>query len=263
MGEDEVFRALADPTRRLLLDRLRERTGQSLGELCGEVGMTRQAVTQHLDVLESANLISTVRQGRQKLHYLNVVPLHEMQERWIGAFERPRLRTLRRVRRRAEEQAMADPNTFVYVTFIRSTPEVVWDALTDADLTADYWGHRNESDWEVGSPWQHVRPDGSGTADVVGTVLESVRPERLVITFGEPDGDPAAAARVTFEITPHHDIVRLQVTHQDLARPGDLELAAAGWSAVFANLKTLLETGRVLPQPPWEMHAHLREQQLR
>ena len=86
---DAVFKALADPTRRQLLDRLHERNGQTLGELCGALAMARQSATQHLGVLEAANLVSTVRRGREKLHYLNPVPLHEIQERWIDKFETP------------------------------------------------------------------------------------------------------------------------------------------------------------------------------
>ena len=93
---DLVFKALADPTRRYLLDLLHQQNGQTLGELCVRLDMTRQSATQHLAVLEAANLVSTVRRGREKLHYLNPVPLHEMQERWIDKFERPRLRVLAR-----------------------------------------------------------------------------------------------------------------------------------------------------------------------
>src|SRR5215216_7988021 len=144
---NDVFRALADPTRRRLLDRLHEANGQTLGELCEGIEMARQSTTQHLALLETANLVSTVRQGRRKLHYLNPVPLHEIQERWIDKFERPRLRALSGVRRRAEEDAMTDRPTFVYVTYLESTREAVWHALTDADLTAAYWGHSNVSDW--------------------------------------------------------------------------------------------------------------------
>src|SRR4051794_30179569 len=147
----EVFKALGDPTRRHLLDRLHERDGQTLGELCDGLRMTRQSATQHLSVLEAANLISSVRRGRERLHYLNPVPLHEIHERWIEKFERPRLRALGDVKRRAEEAAMADIPTYVYVTYIRSTPERIWEALTDADLTAGYWGHSNVSDWRPGS----------------------------------------------------------------------------------------------------------------
>lgn len=112
-----VFKALADPTRRLLLDRLFVVNGQSLGELCDSLDMSRQAVTQHLDALEDANLISTVRQGRSKLHYLNPVALEEIRERWINKFEVPRLNALSAVKRLAEE-AMADKPSFVYVTYL-------------------------------------------------------------------------------------------------------------------------------------------------
>jgi uncharacterized protein YndB with AHSA1/START domain/DNA-binding transcriptional ArsR family regulator len=252
---DKVFKALADQTRRYLLDLLRENNGQTLGELCRHVDMARQSVTQHVAVLEAANLISTVRRGREKLHYLNPVPLHDIQERWIDTFERPRLRTLSAVKRRAEETDMADKPTFVYVTYIESTPEKVWHALTDADLTAEYWGHSNVSDWQVGSPWEHRRTDGSGVVDVVGTVLESVVPKRLVMTFGPP-------SQVAFDIEPYGEIVRLTVTHENLGSQSDYEAVSIGWPAVLANLKSLLETGHVLPQSPWEMHAALRDAQM-
>jgi uncharacterized protein YndB with AHSA1/START domain/DNA-binding transcriptional ArsR family regulator len=250
---DAVFKALGDPTRRYLLDQLHERNGQTLGELCERVDMTRQSATQHLAVLEAANLISTVRHGREKLHYLNPVPLHEMQERWIDKFERPRLRALSTVKRRAEDN-MTDRPTFVYVTYIESTPEKVWHALTDADLTAEYWGHSNISDWQVGSSWEHRRTDGTRIADVVGTVVESISPTRLVTTWAAPDQDPAGeASRVTFDIQSYHDIVRLTVTHEGLSDDAERDAAAAGWAAVLSNLKTLIETGHALPQTPWQM----------
>ncbi|MGP4087572.1 ArsR/SmtB family transcription factor [Streptomyces sp. KR55] len=249
---DRVFKALADDTRRRLLDRLHERNGQTLGELCERIDMARQSVTQHLAVLEAANLVSTVRRGREKLHYLNPVPLHEIQERWIDKFERPRLSALGAVKRRAEE-AMTDKPTFVYVTYIASTPEKVWDALTDADLTAAYWGHSNVSDWQPGSRWEHVRTDGSGIADVVGTVTESERPTRLVTTWAAPEDESDADkhSRVTFDIQPHGDIVRLTVTHENLADEAERADTASGWAAVLSNLKSLLETGSPLPEEPW------------
>jgi len=250
---DQVFTALSDPTRRLLLDRLREDNGQTLGELCEHVDMARQSATQHLGVLEAANLVSTVRRGREKLHYLNPVPLHEIQERWIDNFERPRLRALSSVKRRAEE-AMAEKPTFVYVTYIESTPEKVWHALTDADVTAEYWGHSNVSDWQAGSRWEHQRTDGSGVADVVGTVVESAPPTRLVTTWAAPGADPSGEpSRVTFDVEPYGDIVRLTVTHEGLADEAERAEASSGWAAVLSNLKSLLETGHALPQAPWEM----------
>jgi uncharacterized protein YndB with AHSA1/START domain/DNA-binding transcriptional ArsR family regulator len=259
-----VFKALADPTRRQLLDRLHQRNGQTLGELCGSLAMARQSVSQHLAVLEAANLISTTWQGREKLHHLNPVPLHEVQERWIDKFETPRLRALSAVRQAAEEQHMTTtPPSYVYVTYIKATPDQVWQALTDADLTARYWGHRNVSDWQPGSTWQHLRTDGSGIADVTGTVVEVQRPERLVITFpGSDEQRDGTPSQVTFTIERHQDIVRLTVRHDDLPTDADRDAVAAGWPAVLANLKSLLETGDVLPQAPWEMHADLRDAQL-
>jgi uncharacterized protein YndB with AHSA1/START domain/DNA-binding transcriptional ArsR family regulator len=253
---DQVFKALADETRRLLLDRLREHAGQTLGELCARIDMARQSVSQHLAVLEAANLVSTVRQGREKLHYLNPVPLHELQERWIDQFERPRLSALGAVKRRAEEAMTDQPRpSYVYVTYIESTPEKVWDALTDAELTASYWGHGNVSDWKPGSRWEHVRTDGSGVADVVGTVVVAERPTRLVTTWAAPDDEerPDRHSRVTFDIRPHGDIVRLTVTHEDLVGEAELADVSGGWPAVLSNLKSLIETGSPLPQEPWTM----------
>jgi uncharacterized protein YndB with AHSA1/START domain/DNA-binding transcriptional ArsR family regulator len=256
---NRVFKALGDPTRRHLLDRLHERNGQTLRELCRDLGMARQSATQHLAVLEAANLVSSVRRGRERLHYLNPVPLHEIHERWIDKFERPRLYALSAVKRQAEEVEMADKPSYVYVTYIHSTADRVWHALTDADLTAEYWGHRNVSEWQPGSSWEHRRTDGSGIADVVGTVLEAAPPERLVMTFGAPSGEPATEpSTVTFTIEPYEDIVRLTVVHENLADEAEHEAAAAGWPAVLANLKSLIETGHVLPQAPWEMHAAQR-----
>jgi uncharacterized protein YndB with AHSA1/START domain len=237
-----------------MLDKLHEHNGQTLTELCDSFDMTRQSATQHLDILESANLIATVRRGRQKLHYLNAVPLHEMQERWIYKFERPRLRTLSAIKRKAQE-AMADRPTFVYVTYIESTPDKVWRALTDADLSGQYWGHSNVSDWQVGSRWEHQRLDGSGIADTGGTVRESKPPTRLVTTWEDPTAEKPGEdpSRVTFEIEPYGDIVRLTVTHENLPDEANRDLAASGWAAVLSNLKSFLETGHALPQQPWEM----------
>lgn len=244
----DVFRALGDETRRFLLDCLRERNGQTLGELCARVAMTRQSLTQHLDILEAANLISTVRRGRRKLHYLNPVPINEIQERWIGRFEQPRLAALAAMKERAE---MTTDPSYVYVTYVRSTPEQVWRAITDPELSAAYWGHSNVSpDWAVGSRWEHRRVDGGGN-DGGGTVLEADPPRRLRFSWVD-DGAPetAESERVTFDIEPYGDIVRLTVTHENVdPRAG----AADGWPAVLANLKSFLETGAPLPQAPWEM----------
>ena len=263
---DAVFRALADPTRRALLDRLREQNGQTLTELCGPLNMARQSATQHLGVLEAANLNTTVRRGRAKLHYLNPVPLWDIERRWIGKFERSRLTALSAIKEQAEHEedtVTAERPDYVYVTYIESSPERVWQALTSADLTAQYWGHSNVSDWQPGSTWEHRRVDGSGIADVVGPILESPPPPRLALTFVAPGQEsPGGPTIVTFDIEPYHEIVRLTVTHENLASQDALDAISVGWPAVFANLKSLLETGHVLPQAPWEMHADLRAAQM-
>jgi uncharacterized protein YndB with AHSA1/START domain len=221
-------------------------------------------VAKHLRLLEAAGLVVSRRSGREKLHYLNPVPIHGIQQRWIAPFDQPRLQALDAVKRQAEEPDMTarKPN-FVYVTYIQSTPERVWHALTDAGLSAEYWGHSNVSDWQAGSSWEHRRVDGSGIADVVGTVLESTPPTRLVMTFDAPGAQPDdGPSPVTFHIEPHRDIVRLTVTHENLAGQDALQAVSAGWPGVLANLKSLLETGHALPQAPWEMHAELRAAQM-
>lgn len=253
-----VFKALAHPTRRLLLDRLRRQNGQTLSELCHSLEMARQSVTQHLDLLAQANLVAIVHRGRERLHYLNPAPIHDIGERWIAAYDAPRLAALSTIRHRAEEYTMTTSTTpvpaYVYVTYIQATPEDVWRALTDADLTARYWGHANVSDWQVGSPWEHRRVDGSDSVDVVGTVLEAEPPTRLSITFEDSAEErPDGPSVVTFLVEPHDGIVRLTVTHENLPNTDMLNGISRGWPAVLANLKSLLETGDVLPTAPWDM----------
>lgn len=270
MDTDLVFKALADPTRRQLLDMLHQQSGMTLNELCEGLEMRRQSVSQHLEILEAANLVTSVRDGRRKLHYLNPVPIHEIQNRWIWKFEEPRLVALGRIKRRAEEIAMTTtvPATipdYIYTTYIRATPEQVWHALTDPDLTGRFWGHAQVSDWAVGSRVDHVRTDGSAIADASGTVLEFDPPHRLTFGFDDPKlaGDPAfEQSLVTFEIASHRDIVKLTVTQSRLRTLDDLRAISEGWPSVLANLKTLLETGEVLPQAPWEFHAEARAAQM-
>jgi uncharacterized protein YndB with AHSA1/START domain/DNA-binding transcriptional ArsR family regulator len=258
---DVVFKALADHTRRMLLDRLRQHDGQTLTQLCEPLGMARQSATQHLDILERANLVTVVRRGRERLHYLNPMPIHEIEERWISEFDRPRLQVISSIKSQAEENAMPTVSrslpTYVYVTYICSSAEQVWQALTDADLTARYWGHANVSDWQQGSTWEHRRVDGSDAVDVVGHVIEAEPPARLVLTFEDsfdPE-NPREPSVVTFLVEPHQEIVRLTVTHENLPNAEMLAGISRGWPAVLANLKSLLETGDVLPQAPWEMSS--------
>lgn len=259
---DTVFKALADGTRRLLLDRLRERNGQTLRELCDRLDMARQSATQHLDILQRANLVTVTRRGRERLHYLNPAPIHEIEQRWISGFDKPRLDAISAIKHQAEEYAMTEEPTsvpsYIYVTYIHASAEQVWRALTDAELTARYWGHRNVSDWQPGSTWEHRRVDGSDRVDVTGRVIEAEPPTRLRVTFEDSDEErPNGPSVVTFLIEPHEDIIRLTVTHENLPNHEMLHGISHGWPAVLANLKSLLETGDVLPHAPWDMpRAH-------
>lgn len=149
---------------------------------------------------------------------------------------------------------MSKPS-FVYVTYIRATAENIWDAITDPKIAGQYWGggcHVNVSDWKVGSKWEHQRNDGSGVVDIVGTVAESNRPQRLVITWAAPSAaaDPEKTSRVVFEIEPHKDdVVCLTVTHSEL-EPGSEMLRGIthGWPLVLSSLKSFLETGKAVPK---------------
>jgi DNA-binding transcriptional ArsR family regulator/uncharacterized protein YndB with AHSA1/START domain len=271
MEPDQVFKALADPGRRRLLDMLHERTGLTLGELCEGLDMRRQSVSQHLEILEAANLVTSVRDGRRKLHYLNPVPIRQIQTRWIWKFEETHLAALDTIKNHAEESAMSESRhteavpDYVYTTYIHATAEQVWNALTDPGVTAKFWGHSQVSDWLVGSRIDHVRSDGSGIADAAGTVMEVDPPRRLSFGFGEPseaDDPTVEQSVVTFEIESYRDIVKLTLTQARLRSTADREAIGQGWPTVLANLKTLLETGDALPTPPWEFHADERAAQM-
>ncbi|GAA3313732.1 MULTISPECIES: SRPBCC domain-containing protein [Arthrobacter] len=143
---------------------------------------------------------------------------------------------------------------YTYVTYIEGSPDQIWTALTDAAQSAEYWGHSNVSDWKAGSRWEHRRTDGSGTADVVGTILEATPPARLVNTWEDP-AVPAVVKPdvVTFTIESHDGIARLTVHHRNIADDEQLAIAGRGWSAVMSNLKSYIELGRPLASVPWEM----------
>ncbi len=238
-----------------MLDRLRAQNGQTLSGLCESVAMARQSLTQHLDVLAEAQLITVARRGRERLHFLNPVPIQEIGERWIAAYEADRLAALGAIKHRAEEIAMAEVTVpdYLYVTYIRATPDQVWQALTDADLTARYWGHANVSDWQVGSRWEHRQVDESGVVDVAGTVLVADPPRSLTMTFESSSGEgrPNGSSEVAFVIEPEDGYVRLTVTHSKLPNTEMLQGISNGWPAVLANLKSMLETGDVLWSTPW------------
>jgi uncharacterized protein YndB with AHSA1/START domain/DNA-binding transcriptional ArsR family regulator len=265
---DEVFKALADPSRRQLLDTLNNRNGQTLWELCSGLDMARQSVSKHLAVLEAANLVTTIRRGREKLHYLNSAPIHEISERWITRYEQARVDALGDLKRALEESAVERP-TFVYTTYIRTTPERLWGALTDPAFTRRYWGATFDTDWQPGSTmrWE-LR--GVTIDDREQVVIEADPPRRLSYRWHTLTPELAEAldltdeareriaaehrSKVTFDIEPLDELVKLTVVHDGFDE-GSLmaQLVTGGWPAILSNLKTLLETGETLPlnqEPP-------------
>lgn len=155
---------------------------------------------------------------------------------------------------------------YVNTTYIHATPEQVWRALTDQELTGRFWGHAQVSDWTVGSRVDHVRVDGSGLSDATGSIIEADPPHRLAFGFDDPkraDDPTFEPSVVAFEIESDRAIVRLTVIHGRLRTEDELRAIGEGWPTVLANLKTLLETGDVLPQAPWEFHAEDRTARLR
>jgi uncharacterized protein YndB with AHSA1/START domain/DNA-binding transcriptional ArsR family regulator len=260
---DEVFRALADPSRRQLLDSLNRRNGQTLRELCSGLEMARQSVSKHLAILEAANLITTVRHGREKLHYLNAAPINEIGERWISPYERDRVDALADLKRALEDTGMDKPS-FVYTTYIRTTPERLWQALTDPAFTQRYfWRATFQTDWKAGSTmrWDLL---GVTIADPEQVVLESDPYRRLAYTWHsftpelaeileltEEARERIAAeqrSKVTFELEPLGELVKLTVVH-DGFEAGSLvaSLVSEGWPRILSDVKTLLETGETLP----------------
>jgi uncharacterized protein YndB with AHSA1/START domain/DNA-binding transcriptional ArsR family regulator len=263
---DRVFKALADPSRRLLLDRLNVRRGQSLRELCDGLDMARQSVSKHLAILEAADLVVAVRRGREKLHYLNAVPINEIAERWINRYDAPRVHALADLKRALEEDPMTAP-TFVYTTYIGTTPEKLWEALTEPAFTRIWWRDIElETDWKVGSPmvWEN---HGATIADPEQVVLEYDPYRRLSYTwhtftqehveavgFGADLVEALAAesrSKVTFELEPQGAKVKLTVT-QDGFDPGSrvVEMVSEGWPTLLSDLKSYLETGSILPAEP-------------
>ncbi|MBB5158223.1 ArsR/SmtB family transcription factor [Saccharopolyspora phatthalungensis] len=262
---DTVFKALADGNRRRLLDSLNSRNGQTLRELCTGLDMARQSVSKHLAVLEAANLVTTLRRGREKLHYLNAEPINAIAERWINQYDRKRVHALADLKTALEQQPMSNAE-FVYTTYINTTPQRLWQALTDPAFTRRYWGVAFDTDWQVGSTmtW-HER--GGTTADPAQVVLESEPYRTLSYTWhtftpqwaetaGVDEETRAKIAaeprsKVTFHIEPVGETVKLTVVHDGFDPASTvLGMIREGWPALLSSLKTLLETGEALPEPP-------------
>jgi DNA-binding transcriptional ArsR family regulator len=255
---DAVFKALGDPTRRRMLDSLNARGGQNLMELCAGLDMARQSVSKHLAVLEAADLVTTVKRGREKLHFLNPAPINDIGQRWINQYDRQRIEALDDLKHVLEGTSVEN-RTFVYKTYINSSPELLWKGLTDPAFTKRYWGLELITDWKVGSPitWnmQNVT-----VADPAQVVLEADPFRRLAYTWhsftpewakaceidDERFGKLAAEqrSRASFDIEPVDGMCKLTVVHEFLDQDTiAIDMVSDGWPRVLSDLKSFLETG--------------------
>lgn len=241
-----MFRALADPTRRALLDELFERDGQTLVGLTRRHDMTRIAVAKHLRLLEKAGLVVSRRRGREKLHYLNAVPIRIIHDRWVTKFTERWTAGLAGLKRELEQ-----PMEKVFEIYIRTTPERLWEAITNPAIRARYhFGAGVESDWTPGSPYVLGHP-ASDRPLAEGENLVVEPPRRLVQTMHalwSEDAEREGTSRVTWEIEPVGDSCRLTVTHDQLS-DGAPEEIYGGWPMILSGLKTWLETGQTLTTP--------------
>lgn len=255
---DDIFTALAHHTRRALLDRLRERDGQTLTELESAQPISRFGVMKHLRVLEDAHLVVTRKIGREKLHFLNPAPIQQVADRWISRYAAPFLRTMSDLATTAEKrkQAMPSPGPkHVWEIFVRAEPEAIWAIITDDEKTP-LWQHFNmtsRTDWRVGGKITFFVGEN---AMIVGELLELDSPRRLVHSFSarwSPDvaGDPPS--RVTWEIVPiSGGASKLVLTHDDFGgETATSRAVTGGWPEALSRLKTLAETGVafILPAP--------------
>ena len=263
---DPVFRALADPTRRFLLDLLFARDGRTLTELESELEMTRFGVMKHLRVLEEAGLVVTRRSGREKLHFLNAVPIRLIHDRWIDKFTERRVSALADLKAVLEEKAMTNElstrTVQVNRVYIKATPQAVWDAITTPEWTVRY-GYQAPAEYDLRPGGKYIayssepmKAHGAPDVAVEGEILEVDPPRRLVQTW-HPVWDDAATAepatRLTFELEEQDGVTRLTVIHDVTGAPsvaamvgGEIPGAGGGWAQTLSDLKTLLETGQSL-----------------
>jgi uncharacterized protein YndB with AHSA1/START domain len=250
---DAVFKALADPTRRSLLDELFREDGQTLSALMARFPMTRFGVMKHLKQLEEAGLVVSKRRGREKLHFLNPVPIRLVHDRWVSKYAEPWAAALSGLKTTLEE-----PMEKVFEIYIKTTPERLWEAITDSEMRSKYtFGTGVESEWTAGSPYKAVHPSADGPISE-GENLEVDPPHRLVQSFNalwSDDVKSEGTSRVTWEIQPiGEDSCRLTVTHDPLREGANDELYG-GWPMILSGLKTLLETGELLTTPGSLMYA--------
>ncbi|HEY5024549.1 MAG TPA: SRPBCC domain-containing protein [Acidimicrobiales bacterium] len=244
---DEVFRALADPTRRSLLDELFREDGQTLSALEARFDITRFGVMKHLKQLEEAGLVVTKRRGREKLHFLNPVPIRLVHDRWVSKYAEPWAAGLSDLKKRLEH-----PMEKVFEIYIRTTPERLWAAIIDPEIRAKYNFGAAMVVSEL-KPGAHYEMTAAKADNMLGEgeIMEVDPPRRLVHTMAAYFSEEAKAegtSRVTWEIEPVGDSCRLTLTHDQLREGANAQLYG-GWPMVLSGLKTWLETGELLTTP--------------
>jgi uncharacterized protein YndB with AHSA1/START domain/DNA-binding transcriptional ArsR family regulator len=255
MEDQTVFRALADPSRRRLLDLLFARDGRTLTELESELPMTRFGVMKHLRVLEEAGLITTRKVGRERLHYLNPVPIQLISDRWINKYSAVRASALADLKTALEGGtgiASDSKPKLVYQIIIKAPQEGVWEAITKPEFTSRYYYSSTlKTDLTVGSPFTYHMPDSSPIVE--GEVMASEPPNRLVHTYHSlwPPMNEDAPTKVTWELeSMPGSVTKVTVVHEDFQGKTATYtgLQGGGWTWILSNMKTLLETGQPMPQ---------------
>ena len=253
MEMDAVFKALADPTRRSLLDELFKEDGQTLTALEERLPMTRFGVMKHLKVLEEAGLVVARKQGREKLHFLNPVPIRLVHDRWVSKYAEPWAAGLSELKHDLEEKTMEK----VFEIYIKTSPERLWEAITDPDMRAKYsFGVAVQSNWTNGSGYEGIT-SASPSPIVAGENLDVDPPHRLVQSFNalwSDDVKREGTSRVTWEIEQVQDSCRLTVIHDQLREGAHGEIYG-GWPQILSGIKTLLETGETLTTPGSLLYA--------
>jgi uncharacterized protein YndB with AHSA1/START domain len=215
--------------------------------------MTRFGVMKHLKVLEEAGLVVTRRRGREKLHFLNVVPIRLVHDRWVSKYAEPWVATLSELKSEMEENSMEK----IFEIYIKTTPERLWEAITTSEMRQKYnFGVGVRSDWTTGSSYQMVHPGALGILGE-GENLEVDPPRKLVQSFTALWGDDVrreGTSRLTWEIEPVGDSCRLTLIHDQLPENAN-NAVYGGWPMILSGLKTLLETGETLTTPGSLMYA--------